>query len=355
MGQLYALQGLGHIALQQNELEASINNFQQALKLAETLDSLQEVHDCCLNLADAYHMMGNDEKALTYFKRYHNAFATMNDFEKQRSLQNIEVKHRTEIAQLMTEKLAKDNENLKQAYLEQDELLKIVAHDLKNPLHAVSIQLQVAAKQIQNGRVLNVEQHLKKARESASFMSEILGRLAVIARYDDEGQHIDLQPVPLMPILAATVERNRPQALRKQIKLSYEHPQAVQVQADPQLLGQAFDNLLANGVKYSFRNSTIKIVVEGKEKRVQIHIIDDGVGIAPHEFNRLFKKYGRLPSSRPTDNEKSVGIGLYMTKKQIEAMNGQISATSPGLGQGSIFTVELERTVSNLEGELLEA
>ncbi|MEM7035123.1 MAG: ATP-binding protein, partial [Chloroflexota bacterium] len=130
---------------------------------------------------------------------------------------------------------------------------------------------------------------------------------------------------------------------QKEIKLILDIPATEYfVQADPDLLGQVFDNLISNAIKYAFPNTAVTIAIEPVKEKIQIQVKDEGQGLTEDDLKNLFGKYQRL-SAQPTANESSVGLGLYIVKKMITAMNGKVFATSPGKHKGSIFTVELQK------------
>jgi len=84
-----------------------------------------------------------------------------------------------------------------------------------------------------------------------------------------------------------------------------------------------FDNLISNSLKYSPYNSTVNIFVETHSDRVRITFNDEDPGISAEEQGNLFRQFGTT-SNKPTGNEGSVGLGLYIVKKFTTAMNGDV-------------------------------
>ena len=109
------------------------------------------------------------------------------------------------------------------------------------------------------------------------------------------------------------------------------------VWADPDRVDQVLVNLLTNAVKYSTGDRPITVQAKqiGDPPRVVVHVIDEGIGIAPHELPRIFDRYYLTDTSK-----KGIGLGLYICKGLVEAMGGQVWVVSE-VGQGSTFSFSL--------------
>jgi len=111
------------------------------------------------------------------------------------------------------------------------------------------------------------------------------------------------------------------------------------VHADPKRLKQMLSNLVSNALKYSPPNSEIKLNILNNDEHVVIEVIDQGPGIPDAERDQLFTEFGKL-STRPTGEESSTGLGLWIVKQMTERMNGQVGVYCPDTG-GSVFWIEL--------------
>jgi len=103
---------------------------------------------------------------------------------------------------------------------------------------------------------------------------------------------------------------------------------------------EAIDNLVSNAIKYSPVGGRIAVVVTEDEDNAMIRVSDEGAGLSPEDLGRLFGRFQRL-SAKPTAGESSTGLGLSIVKRIIDMHGGEVTAESPGPGQGSIFTVTL--------------
>lgn len=113
------------------------------------------------------------------------------------------------------------------------------------------------------------------------------------------------------------------------------------IQADPKLISRVIDNLIGNAIKFSEPNTRVKISIRGGADQVVLSVEDEGPGIPEGEFYKLFKEYSRT-SNRPTREEPSTGLGLYLCRKIVENHKGKISAENRSFG-GSRFSVTLWR------------
>jgi CheY-like chemotaxis protein len=110
-------------------------------------------------------------------------------------------------------------------------------------------------------------------------------------------------------------------------------------------LTQIFSNLLSNSAKYTERGGQIYVTAERQGESVMIRVRDTGVGIPPEMLTQVFEMFAQVDSSLGRAGG-GLGIGLSLVKQLVEMHNGRISATSPGMGQGSEFTVQLPLLVS---------
>ncbi len=99
-------------------------------------------------------------------------------------------------------------------------------------------------------------------------------------------------------------------------------------------------NLIKNAVKFT-RVGKIEIKAEYNdlliEPKLQVEVIDTGAGIAPKDMNKLFTRFGKLQRTA-VDNSEGIGLGLTIVQQIVKSSGGSITASSPGVGQGSTFT-----------------
>jgi signal transduction histidine kinase len=123
------------------------------------------------------------------------------------------------------------------------------------------------------------------------------------------------------------------------------HPQGepLQVWADPDRLAEVLTNLLDNAVKYSPAGSRITVQAQRTDGQVMIVVSDEGIGIPPDELDKIFDKFHRV-DRKDAKESYGHGLGLYITRKLVEAQGGQIGVESlPGQGSRFSFTLPSAR------------
>ena len=119
--------------------------------------------------------------------------------------------------------------------------------------------------------------------------------------------------------------------------------QPARVKGDVDELRAAVLNLLDNAVKYSDKGIHLSVEVAAlADKKIAVRVSDSGVGIAPAQLNRIFKRFYRVPD-RVMARVKGTGLGLFIVRSIAEKHGGKVFAESEGRGQGARFTIQLPR------------
>ena len=232
-------------------------------------------------------------------------------------------------------KLSRDR--LRRLAEDKDELIGILAHDMKNHLGGMQMSAQLLRDRVtrQNDpRLLQLSENILNSSERLlAFVKEFLANAAV-----DHGLTLTLGPVHIASVIDTAVQRWQEIARRKNIvfKVNVSSPEGSAV-ADASAVDQIVDNLLSNAIKFSQPNRKIEITLEANETQIACSIRDEGPGFTEEDKTRMFRRYGRL-SARPTGGEPSTGLGLSIVQKLVRAMNGNMTCESV-VGQGTTFTI----------------
>jgi two-component system sensor histidine kinase/response regulator len=237
-------------------------------------------------------------------------------------------------------KMARDR--LKQLAEDKDELIGILAHDLKS--HLGGMQLSAGILRERAARLGDPKQKqlcdniCNSAERLLGFVREYLANAAA-----DHGIAIKPGSVSLGEAASRVGQGYMETARRKGLELIVSTPpQPVLVMADRVALDQVLDNLLSNAIKFSPPDRSISISVRATETGGECIVQDQGPGFSTDDMARMFRRYGRL-SARPTGGEPSTGLGLSIVRKLVLKMNGELTCDSKP-GQGAIFTVRFLRT-----------
>jgi two-component system sensor histidine kinase/response regulator len=240
-------------------------------------------------------------------------------------------------------KAARDQ--LKQLAEDKDELLGILAHDLKNYLGGINMSAELISRQIErfkDERLAQLSENMIRSSALAmAFVKEFLANSAT-----DHGFILKSTTVNLADIATAAVRQYREAARQKDIKIQTEFPtEAVIALADFSALDQILGNLISNALKFSSPGKRIFISVRSTDNRAECVVRDEGPGFTAEDKIKMFRRYGRL-SARPTGGEPSTGLGLSIVRKLVLGMSGELLCESIP-GSGAAFTVRLPRPVSN--------
>ena len=222
-------------------------------------------------------------------------------------------------------KLSRDR--LRRLAEDKDELIGILAHDMKNHLGGMQMSAQLLRDRVtrQNDpRLLQLSENILNSSERLlAFVKEFLANAAV-----DHGLTLTLGPVHIASVIDTAVQRWQEIARRKNIvfKVKVSSPEGSAV-ADASAVDQIVDNLLSNAIKFSQPNRKIEITLEANETQIACSIRDEGPGFTEEDKTRMFRRYGRL-SARPTGGEPSTGLGLSIVQKLVRAMNGNMTCES---------------------------
>jgi len=220
---------------------------------------------------------------------------------------------------------------------EREMFLHTISHDLRIPLTVIQGYAQLLRDMLPqeavDGGALQVCDELLKGTQRMNRMTE---DLVEMARVEGGELKVEKSRLELDAFIRLTVARA--EGALETNRLQVEIPQGLpEVQADPDRLERILLNLLSNALKYSSRETPVRLEAARKNGAIEISVIDHGQGIAPEDLPRIFDRFSRVKGERRAD---SVGLGLYITRKLVEAHGGRIRVESAP-GEGSIFSFTL--------------
>jgi PAS domain S-box-containing protein len=228
---------------------------------------------------------------------------------------------------------------LREADRRKDEVIAILAHELRNPLAPIR-QAALISKAPGATEAQKRWSHEVIDRQ-VQYMSLLLDDLLDISRVTRGTLMLRLQPTELGAAVNMAIETARPIIDAKRHMLSIDLPhEPLQITADPMRLAQVLANLLTNAAKYTDPEGHIRLSARCEADQLVIRVADSGVGIRPDNLPRIFEMFSQLLPTMDR-SEGGLGIGLALAKGLVELHGGKIEARSDGLGHGSEFIVHL--------------
>ncbi len=227
---------------------------------------------------------------------------------------------------------------------QQDAFLNAVTHELKTPIASIRLYLETLKTR---------EVAEEKRREFYDIMISDSNRLLnTVEQVLQAGQTrerknlLNISEINLEKLLEESIEIIRSRYNLNENIIEFANAENnIKVLGDAAELQTVFTNLIDNAVKYSKDNIKILIRLKNQDdKNVEIHIKDSGVGIAPNELKRIFKRFYRI-SDVSTQKAKGTGLGLYIVRVIVKKHKGKIWAESTGEA-GSTFIVQFPKIVN---------
>ncbi|MBC3767634.1 ATP-binding protein [Neptunicella marina] len=214
----------------------------------------------------------------------------------------------------------------------QKRMLADISHELRSPLARLQVAIGIAQQQQESTVLTRIE---TEAQRIESMLAQIL----TLSRLDSAQAELKLQTVNLADLLDNLIEDADFEASAHNKELEVSPIADIEIKVDSNLFCSAIENLLRNAIKYARHKVNVDIKVNNHN--LQIQICDDGPGVSEHELDNIFRPFYRTASSRSRDSG-GVGLGLAISQRAIESMNGSISADLKS-GGGLCITVCLQK------------
>lgn len=236
------------------------------------------------------------------------------------------------------------NKKLSRLNAEKDEFLSIAAHDLRNPLSSINLAVDMINSEQQPNRE-TIREYTDLIKVSSNRMIALINNILKIHTIEAYGSKDSTSLVEINPLVKEALQHFFEPARSKNIRIKTVLNNSIDpIIGDSDNILRILDNLISNAIKYSPKHSSVIISTIQSADNIRISVRDQGPGISPAEKKKLFKKYSKL-SNRPTGNESSTGLGLYIIKKICNTMGGSVRCESE-LGCGATFIVEIPAVIA---------
>lgn len=233
---------------------------------------------------------------------------------------------------------ATDIDEQRQAIRTRDDLLATVSHDLRNPLHSISLASEILRRVAeQNEPSGGLLKHTATIARAAARMDQLIRDLLDMASI--ESGHLSLQPrpVPVSQLIEEAAEAIQTLAADKELRLEVEPVAAgLSVFCDKSRVQQVLSNILGNAVKFTPASGRIALQVSAGESLAHFAVTDTGPGIAPDQLFRVFDRFWQAKDTA----RAGTGLGLAICKGIVEQHHGTIRVESTiGVGTTFFFTL----------------
>jgi two-component system, OmpR family, sensor histidine kinase SenX3 len=231
---------------------------------------------------------------------------------------------------------------------QHDSFINAVTHELKTPVASIRLHLETLQRRelAENQK----QQFYRLMLSDTDRLTETVEQVLRAGRAGDKRAGRERAEIDFQQLVRECMDATRMRHHLQPDSLRYEEASSngsgVCVRGSAEDLRTAVFNVLDNAIKYSGENIDVRVRLETPDdKRVVLRVQDQGVGIAPEDVKRIFKRFYRV-AHRSLAHVKGTGLGLFIVKAIAKKHGGKVFAESEGEGQGTTITLELPRFVS---------
>lgn len=225
-------------------------------------------------------------------------------------------------------------EPIEQVHEAQSRFTSDASHELRTPLAAMKTELEVALRDPKLSKAEMLEL-LESNLEEVDKLSQISHTLLLLSRLDYGG--LSTRRIAFDDIVRRLIENIN----RQEPRIDYTAPdKPLYITAHQVSIEELVIILLDNALKYSPKNSKIRVKLRKRGKKAQLQVVNTGKGINPDELPHIFERFYRADESRTGGGKTGFGLGLALAKRVVEVHHGDLSVRS-GVGKETAFTVSL--------------
>jgi signal transduction histidine kinase/CheY-like chemotaxis protein len=224
------------------------------------------------------------------------------------------------------------------ALRERDQFLAMLGHELRNPLSAISMALNLD-RDGAGGKYREI------MRRQVSHLGRLVDGLLDVSRVTSGKIVLQKEPVDLSALVQRCFSELAPALADHHASLQIAEP-GLRAAGDPLRLEQVVNNLLQNAIKYTPAGGRILLSLDAEHEELVLRVRDSGVGISADMLGRVFDLFTQAEQS--LDRAKGgMGVGLALVRSLVELHQGRVEVASAGLNQGTLFTVRFPRLGEN--------
>lgn len=214
--------------------------------------------------------------------------------------------------------------------------VSMASHEFRTPLSTVLSSASLIHTYAERQDFENIKKHSLRIKTAVNNLNTILTEFLSLGKLEEGKSEANLRPANLRELVEEVAGEIKP-LLQKGQTFEYRHEGMEEAMIDPGLFKHVMLNLFSNAIKYSPENALIEVISSIQPEEVSLRVIDKGIGIPEADQKHLFSRFFRAANAT---NIQGTGLGLYIVKRYVELMNGEIDFTSE-YGKGSEFRVRL--------------
>ncbi|MGZ8289888.1 MAG: ATP-binding protein [Telluria sp.] len=254
----------------------------------------------------------------------------------------VRVQERTLQLETANAELEVAMEEAKKANQAKSAFLSAMSHELRTPLNAILGFAQILTSEALPSTLPQKKEFAGHILKSGRHLLTLINEILDLAKVEAGAMALSLEPVALGEVLSECRTMIEPIATGRGIRVLFPEDCKAVVSADRTRLKQVLLNLLSNAVKYNREAGAVVLDVSvAAPGRARVSVQDTGFGLSAEQLDLLFQPFNRL--GQENSAEEGTGIGLVLTRRLVELMDGAIGVSSR-VGVGSVFWIELPLT-----------
>ncbi|NOS86530.1 MAG: tetratricopeptide repeat-containing sensor histidine kinase [Ignavibacteria bacterium] len=346
------LRQMGKIMFKSGKYNEALEYFQNTLKVVNSKGDRTIKFATMKDIIDTYEKTGDKDKIIELYPDLYKEHVFHLESEMQLKIEQFEIENEAEAIRKEVQKEKENNLKLKKAlwdvhalndelniiHEEKNNLLSILAHDLKNPLQSILSSLRLMQSEKSDNEFRN--EMAKNIKHQSARMLNLINRLLDYKAIESGSISLNITSFVSSELSAKLIKNANILAVKKDIEIITEcRCSEKSIRTDMDLFYQVLENLLSNSIKFSSPGSRIYLRCFNNGNITVFEIEDEGPGFTDDDKEKLYTDFARL-SAQPTGNEHSTGLGLSIVKKLCDLLGAEIELHSH-LNKGSKFTIKL--------------
>ena len=240
--------------------------------------------------------------------------------------------------------LVEDNTESKRLDDTRRDFITNISHELKTPIGAISLLAEALVDASDDP--VAVQKFSKSLRKESKRLSNLIKDVVQLSRIQSAEVVANAEVVDLSTVVMEALDRTSYRAESRNVKITYDAPEGIEVIGDPEMLTVAAKNLIENAILYSDEGAPVGVGLRQVDGVAEIVVTDSGLGIPQEDQARIFERFYRVDPSR-SRSTGGTGLGLAIVKHVASTHNGEVKLFSkPGVG--STFTLRIPLADKNV-------